>query len=98
MTTTYIFDELVTFLNNRGRHDLAIQAGTRLLTSPSVNLVHVGENLFRSGWEYLVRHTDKSYSLTDCISFLTMREMGLQDALAFDAHFEQAGFRRLPTT
>ncbi|MHB8900647.1 MAG: hypothetical protein ACYC6Y_18000 [Thermoguttaceae bacterium] len=30
--------------------------------------------------------------LTDCISFIIMREYGLTDALTADHHFEQAGF------
>ena len=31
-------------------------------------------------------------SLTDCISFIVMRERGLTTALAFDNDFRQAGF------
>lgn len=96
VTTTYIVDEVVTFFNNRGRHEKAVAIGHQLLTSRSIELLHVDEELFRAGWEFLVKHGDKRYSLTDCISFVVMRRMGLQDALTFDAHFEQAGFRRVP--
>jgi len=35
---------------------------------------------------------DKHWSLTDCISFVVMQQRGLQRALAYDHHFEQAGF------
>jgi uncharacterized protein len=38
---------------------------------------------------------DKSWSLTDCISFEAMRERGLTLALAADSHFRQAGFEAL---
>jgi len=38
---------------------------------------------------------DKSYSLCDAISFLLMRERGVEEALTTDRRFEQAGFRRL---
>ncbi|HEX5871814.1 MAG TPA: type II toxin-antitoxin system VapC family toxin [Longimicrobium sp.] len=96
VTTTYIVDEVVTFFNSRGRHQRAMELGTLLITSGWVELLHVDENLFRAGWEYLVKHADKRFSLTDCISFVVMNQMGLQDALTFDAHFEQAGFRRVP--
>lgn len=37
----------------------------------------------------------KQWSLTDCISFVVMRDGGLQDALTGDHHFEQAGFKAL---
>jgi predicted nucleic acid-binding protein len=33
--------------------------------------------------------------LTDCLSFVVMSDHGLSDALTVDAHFEQAGYRRL---
>ncbi|HEX2078676.1 MAG TPA: PIN domain-containing protein [Longimicrobium sp.] len=95
LTTTYIVDEVVTFFNSRGRHAKAVENGTLLMTSRSVELLHVDEDLFRAAWAYLVKHSDKRYSLTDCISFEGMRRRGLQQALAFDAHFEQAGFLRL---
>ena len=38
---------------------------------------------------------DKEWSLTDCISFEVMAELGLTEALTADHHFEQAGFRAL---
>jgi uncharacterized protein len=95
-TTTYIVDEVVTFFNSRGKHQRAVEIGTLLVTSSWVELLHVDEGLFREGWEYFVKHADKRFSLTDCISFVVMNRMGLRDALTFDAHFEQAGFRRVP--
>ena len=38
---------------------------------------------------------DKDWSLTDCISFIVMKERGIHDALTTDKHFEQAGFTTL---
>jgi hypothetical protein len=36
--------------------------------------------------------SDKSYSLTDCVSMQTMRRQGLTDILTNYRHFEQEGF------
>jgi uncharacterized protein len=96
VTTTYVFDEVVTFFNSRRRHDKAVEVGAMLLTSPSVELVPVDDALFREGWDYFCRHDDKTYSLTDCISFVFMRTRGLDTAFTFDHHFTQAGFRTEP--
>lgn len=68
ITTSYVFDEVVTFFNSRGHQ----------------------------GWAYFQQRADKRYSLTDCISFATMRREAIEEALSFDNHFEQAGFVRLP--
>jgi predicted nucleic acid-binding protein len=38
---------------------------------------------------------DKGWSLTDCISFVVMKERGITEALTGDHHFVQAGFKAL---
>jgi uncharacterized protein len=96
VTTSYIFDEIVTFFNSRDRHDKAVEVGNRFLTSTAIQLIQVEENLFLEGWNYFQKHGDKSYSLTDCISFLVMEKMNIQTALTFDRHFVQAGFQKVP--
>jgi uncharacterized protein len=45
-----------------------------------------------SAWSLYHQHDDKSWSLTDCFSFVVMRERNLQTALTNDHHFRQAGF------
>jgi predicted nucleic acid-binding protein len=96
VTTMHVFSEIVTFFNCRRQHNKAVEVGTRLLDSPSVEIVQVDDELLREGWEYLVRHQDKTYSMTDCISFILMRRRGIPTALTTDKHFEQAGFQRIP--
>jgi hypothetical protein len=38
------------------------------------------------------QRADKAWGLTDCISFVVMREREIPEALTADEHFEQAGF------
>lgn len=96
VSTTYVFDEVVTYFSSRNHHAKASEIGNRLLSSPAVELVHVDEALFFDAWRYFTQHADKSYSLTDCISFVVMEHRGIRTALAFDQHFVQAGFEKLP--
>lgn len=96
VTTTYVFDEMATFFNSRNLHGKAIEIGNRLIESPSVELVQVDRQLFLQGWQYFKDHQDKSYSLTDCISFVVMNQKQISNALTFDKHFTQAGFSKLP--
>jgi hypothetical protein len=57
--------------------------------------VPASRELFDSGWALYQDRPDKDWSLTDCISFVAMRERGIIEALTGDHHFEQAGFRAL---
>lgn len=47
---------------------------------------------FDRGVSRYQQRTDKSWSLTDCISFVLMEERGIREALTGDHRFEQAGF------
>ena len=42
-----------------------------------------------------MQYKDKKWSLTDCVSFLVMKEENIEEALSADKHFTQAGFKIL---
>lgn len=60
-----------------------------------VEIVNLSDELFRLGCELHAQRPDKEWSLTDCTSFVVMKQRGLEEALTFDRHFGQAGFRAL---
>ena len=64
-------------------------------SDPSATLIRASQELVAQGLALYSRRTDKAWSLTDCISFVVMEELGLADALTADHHFQQAGFRAL---
>jgi predicted nucleic acid-binding protein len=92
VTTSYILSEVVTYLNSRDQHAKAVSIGNMLLQSNAVDLIHVDAALFEEAWEYFQRHEDKTYSLTDCVSFIVMAKQDVRHAFALDRHFVQAGF------
>jgi len=96
VTTSFVLDEVVTFLNTRRQHTKAVRIGTNLLNSSAIQLIHVDKDLFYEGWQYFEQHVDKTFSLTDCISFVLMKRLEITEALTFDKHFGQAGFVKLP--
>jgi predicted nucleic acid-binding protein len=58
-------------------------------------VVQASPRLFEAGLRIHRGRPDKEWSLTDCISFALMGERSIQRALAYDHHFEQAGFEAL---
>lgn len=97
IATTYVFDETVTFFNSRGRHEKAVEIGRRLRESRIVEIVPETKTLFETGWTRFQERPDKRYSLTDCISFAVMERSDIDTALAFDKHFQQAGYQCVPS-
>lgn len=96
VTTSYVFDEVVTYFNSRNYHAKAVQVGNNLLLSAFVQFTHVDETLFETAWNYFQQNQDKQYSLTDCISFIVMQQRRIKVAFTFDKHFVQAGFQKQP--
>ena len=63
--------------------------------SPAIRVVPASRPLFEEAIALYASRLDKNWSLTDCISFVVMRDEGITQALTGDHHFEQAGFEVL---
>lgn len=72
------------------------QAGIQLLKSldndPTVNIVELSEKLYHDAFQLYRNRKDKEWGLVDCISFITMKQQNISEALTTDDHFNQAGF------
>ena len=94
-TTTWVFVEVADALSSPGfrRHvHLALES---IAAHPRTRLIEADANWYAQGMALYSARSDKSWSLTDCISFNVMTKYGLTEALTGDHHFEQAGFRAL---
>jgi len=93
-TTEMVLVEVANLLGTKGRtfRSLVQQAITNLRQNPNVTIEPQTSVTFRAALDSYATHQDKDWSLTDCASFLTMREKGITEAFAHDRHFEQAGF------
>jgi uncharacterized protein len=61
----------------------------------NIETVELTSSLFDDALALFRSHADKSWGLTDCISFVVMRQQGITDVLTHDRHFQQAGFNAL---
>jgi uncharacterized protein len=59
---------------------------------PNTDVVPLSGIQFRDALRFYATHADKEWGLTDCASFVLMRERGIGEALTYDRDFEQAGF------
>lgn len=96
LTHSYILAEFVALSHSRRLpRELALEFINDTATSRLFEVVWVDHSLHEQALELLFDRLDKTYSLCDAVSFILMREHGIQDALTTDRHFEQEGFHRL---
>lgn len=62
------------------------------LANQAIEVVSDPLNWFEAGLLLYAQRADKSWSLTDYISFAVMEARGIRQALTADHHFAQAGF------
>jgi predicted nucleic acid-binding protein len=63
-----------------------------LRQSAACEIVPASRELQDRALELYHQHADKKWTLTDCVSFVIMRDRNVTDALTGDKHFAQAGF------
>ena len=95
VTTDYILDETITLLQSRRQPHLIEPWLTSILNSDSCQIIWMNSSRFEEVRQFFVKHADKNWSFTDCFSFCVMRERKIEQALASDQHFRQAGFSTL---
>jgi predicted nucleic acid-binding protein len=92
-----VLTEYLAFFSG-AKPSVRLQAGDNvdaLLRSSTVVVIPQSRESFLVGLELYRARPDKGYSLTDCISMLTMRREGITQVLTNDAHFAQEGFHAL---
>jgi uncharacterized protein len=63
--------------------------------APNIRVKTVDTPLLHRALQFYQDRPDKTWGLTDCISFVVMNEEGLTCAVTGDRHFQQAGYRTL---
>jgi hypothetical protein len=95
ITTSWVLTELADAMASPSHRGAFLRLLNNLRANPICMIVPPSQALFDQGVDLYASRSDKDWPLTDCISFVVMREHGLTDALTGDRHFEQAGFKAL---
>jgi predicted nucleic acid-binding protein len=93
VTTDAVLTETANTLGRPEWRRHAVALIDHILARADVEVVRTPPDLWARGWEFYRQRPDKGWGLTDCLSFVVMNDMGLNDALTADDHFRQAGFR-----
>lgn len=96
VVTNYILDELYTLLlmNIGYKRTVEIKRTLDVLAQTGViEIVWVSRNIADEAWSAFEQfNVDKEWSLTDCVSYVVMKQRGVTEAFVFDQDFAQMGF------
>lgn len=93
-TSEEVLAEVLAYFSERGRYFRQVAAAyvQKILDGGRITVREQSHQTFLEGFALYKARPDKGYSLTDCVSMLTMRREGITDVLTHDAHFAQEGF------
>jgi uncharacterized protein len=95
VTTNYVVGEAYTLLRGRLGSHAALSFLGQVRSDPFVRRVQVLESWEEEAERLLAQYHDQVFSYVDATSFVAMRHLGIQEALAFDRDFVIAGFTLL---
>jgi len=90
LTTSYVLVEACALVTRR--LGLAALRAFREDLAPLFEVVWVDEALHEASLDLLLARRKSSLSLVDAASFVTMRHVRIEEAFAFDRHFDEEGF------
>jgi predicted nucleic acid-binding protein len=97
ITTEMVLTEVLNGFSNRGeqlRKGAADLVG-RLRQNPNITIMPQTSIQFEEARSLYAERGDQAWSLTDCASFQAMQNQKITEALTYDKHFVQAGFKAL---
>jgi len=95
ITTDWVITELADGLSRVHDRERFMDLYRHIQLSPAICVVPASRPLLEKAIAFYASRPDKDWPLTDCVSFVVMRDEGISQALTGDQHFEQAGFTAL---
>lgn len=94
VTTDEILTETLNYFAESGEflRQNAVKNVRATLLNQNVKIIFCSHERVLEAIDFYEQRLDKGYSLTDCISMLTMKNLGVRQILTHNNHFEQENF------
>ena len=94
VTSEMVLTEILNHFSKRGNFLRYAAANfiESLQENPAITIAPQTDSLFQQALILYKQRPDQAWSHTDCSSFCIMQQQNILEALAYDKHFEQAGF------
>lgn len=95
LTTEAVLWEWMNALSDAGTRRLAAEGYRRCHGDARIEVAPFQAEVIESAVQLYEARPDKTWSLSDCLSFVLMERRHLTEALTTDRHFEQAGLKAM---
>jgi predicted nucleic acid-binding protein len=92
ITSELVLVEVLNYFASLRSRSLAAATIRDVVEDQNIEILSHTRDSLLNGLAFYEARPDKGYSLTDCVSMLAMRELGISEVLTHDHHFEQEGF------
>lgn len=94
VTSEMVLTEILNHFSKRGNFLRYAAANfiESLQENPTITIIPQTDSIFQQALILYKQRPDQAWSHTDCSSFCIMQQQNILEALAYDKHFEQAGF------
>ena len=92
VTTRAVVIEIGNALSKQSLRKSAVELIDSMEGDETVTIVSVSDDIYNEAFKLFRSRLDKEWGLTDCISFVVMKQQKITNALTTDQHFQQAGF------
>ena len=91
VTTETVLIEVLNYFSEHGSQTRksAVDAGRTIMIDEEVEYIPHSPEIFLDALDFYESRLDKGYSLTDCVSMMTMKNLDVREILTHDNHFEQ---------
>lgn len=94
ITSNYVLVECFALVQNR--LGLEFVGHLQHEVVPSIEIVWADEEQHKIAIQSVLSTNRRNLSLVDCVSFETMRRLGVETVFTFDSHFREQGFTVIP--
>jgi len=96
ITSNFIINETVMLLTRKISKKTAIQFLDMIYADQNLNIAMIDESIEEKAYKIFKSYKDQDFSITDCSSFVIMKESKIKTAFTFDKHFKTMKFSVTP--
>jgi len=95
ITSNHVIDELATLLGRRTGYKFSARKLQKVYSS-DIRIERTDKSDELEALDFFEKYADQCVSFTDCLSFVIMQRLKIEQVFTFDKHFKYAGFELVP--